>query len=91
MFSPLTLRVRPDGPTAIRAFMPENPKPVKVLDHRGDELGSASLWIQILIAKNQYAAVLVRALGRDPEGSRMAEMEKARRRRSKASAILRQG
>jgi hypothetical protein len=44
---------------------------LQVFYHGVNKLGPAALWIQIFVAKNQCAVLLVGALRRSPEGKGM--------------------
>jgi hypothetical protein len=50
---------------------------VEVFAHRGGELGSATLWVKVFVAKGETAMRLLRALEGRPEGAGVAEVEVA--------------
>jgi cytokinin riboside 5'-monophosphate phosphoribohydrolase len=70
-------------------LFPIKTEPVQVLDHRVDEVQTETHGIQIVVAQQQRPTGDARSLGRQPEGARMAEMQKARGRRREAAAVRR--
>ncbi len=85
---PLALGVRRVRPAAIRAFIPSNSQPTEVFDHRVNKLCPAALRIKVVVAENQGSFLLNCPLGRDPEATRVAEMQQTGRRRRQSSPIF---
>ena len=83
----LALIVRRMGSAKVGAFAPPEAEPVKVLDHRGHELGFAASAIQVVVAKNERASRSYRALLCKPKRARVAEVEMTRGRRGQTTAV----
>src|SRR5215469_6188429 len=85
--APLALHVRTKSSAGIGPFLPGQAEPAQILEHGVNEFGPGALKIQILVAKNKFAACGAGPLVGHPEGSRVAEMKVSGRRRSEAAAI----
>ena len=66
---------------------PAEAKPCEVLAHRIDELRSAAVAVQIIVAQQQLAAGLPGPLCRQPERARMPEVKQTCGRGREASAV----
>src|SRR5689334_5870438 len=82
-----TLIVRAERSAAIRPFLPLESKPAQVLNHRRDKFLLAAGAIEVFVAQDQNAAMPLRALLSDPKGTRMAEVQIARRRRREPASV----
>jgi hypothetical protein len=87
-FDSLALVVRGERPADVRAFVPGEAEPLKVLDECSSELGPDTGAVQIFVAEDERAASGACAFLRDPKSTCMAEVQIAGRRRGEASAIL---
>jgi hypothetical protein len=68
------LLVRAKVAADIRAFLPTKTKPAEVFEHRGDKLRAAPVAVEVFVAKDELAAVL---LGTDlggPESAGVSEV-----------------
>jgi hypothetical protein len=77
----LTLAIRGMWAAYIRSFGPLQPEPTKVFQLSLSENRARSALVQIVIAKNQCATFLLGPAMGNPEGSGVAEMQKAGGRR----------
>ncbi len=73
---PLALRIRAERSAAVCPLCPFNPQPVKIVIHRLHKFRTATLRIQIFIAKDQLAVAFAGALRRDPKRARMPQVQK---------------
>jgi hypothetical protein len=85
---PFALVVGAEFAADIRPLAPYETEPAQILQHRLEEFHFETHGIHVFIAQNQRAAMGAGAFLRGPERSRMAEMQIARRRRRKTSAIV---
>ena len=74
--------------SAIRTFLPRDSQPPHVFEHGQDEFRPAAIRIEVLVAENEGAAKLPRAVCGNEKGSCMPEVQISRRRGRKAPAIL---
>ena len=84
---PFALGVRTKGSAAIGALGPRDPKPAQVIDHGLHKVRAATLRVQIFVPENQYSVMLNGTLGGNPEGARMANVQKTRGRGREATTI----
>lgn len=84
---PLALGVRGVWATEIGSFLPLKAEPLKVLKHGGSEFGFGTVAVQVFVAKDECSAMRSRALLGNPECAGMAKVQKARGRRSEATAV----
>src|ERR1700690_4669 len=75
------------GPAAVRPFLPVNPKPAQVFEHRRNKFRAAAVRIKVFVTEYQRVARLLCPLRRNQESSSRAQGEKTRRRGRNASAI----
>ena len=64
-------------------------KPAEVIEHGLNELGPATLRVEIFVAQDQSAILLTCTLSSNPESSCVAEVQQARGGRSEAAAVRR--
>ena len=64
-----------------------NPQPAQIFNHGASKFWTRALRIQVLISQDQNPLIFDCPLRRDPEGSRMTNMQQPRRRRRQAPAI----
>jgi hypothetical protein len=82
-----TLDVRRERPANVRSLFPSQSKPMKVFDDGLPELRPASIAIQIFDSENELSIGLSSTFLCMPERDRVADMQKARRRRGDAAPI----
>lgn len=70
-------------------FLPSEAEPAKVLEHGGDEIQTEADGVEVVVAEEQRATGGAGALGGDPEGTRVPEMEVAGGRRGEPADIRR--
>lgn len=76
-----------EGAADIGAFLPIEAKPAEVFEHGNEEFWFAAGAVEVFVAKNESAGVGAGTLLGDPEGSCVAEMQVAGRRRGDSAAV----
>jgi hypothetical protein len=76
------LRVGAVRAAAIGAFRPAKAEPAQVLQHGVSKFGAATLRIEIFVAQDQRACILLSSPGSNPKGACVADVEQASWRRS---------
>ena len=83
----LTLSVRGKRAADIGAFLPCEPEPMQILEHRGGEFGFGARSVQVFVPKDENAAMSKRAFLGDPKGARVAEVQESSGRGGEPAAV----
>jgi hypothetical protein len=81
------LRIRAEGPAYIRTLLPLQTEPMQIFDHGFDKMWPRAFRVQILVAEDQRACGVKRALLCHPEGARVAKVQVSGGRRSQPAAV----
>ncbi len=84
---PFALAVRRKRSANIGAFLPGEPKPMQILDHRLGKIQPITRGIKIVAAQHERAPGVPGALRRDPKRSSVSEVQMSRRRGRESAAI----
>src|SRR6266566_535887 len=78
--TPLALNIRGKRSADIRSFIPVQPEPVQILDHRVGKFSAATIAIQIFDPQKQLATGFPCTFLRPPERHRVTDVQKTGRR-----------
>jgi len=86
-FDTLTLVIRSERTTAVRAFLPLETEPAQIFEHRGNKLRFAAIPVEVFVAQDQTAVRGQGALLGNPESASMSKVQQARGRWGEAAAV----
>ena len=66
---------------------PGEAEPAEVFEHGGDEIEAEADGVEVVVAEEEFAVGGSGALGGEPEGAGVAEVEVARGRRGEAAEV----
>jgi len=81
------LVVRRVGAAEVGAFGPREAEPAEIFDHGGDVLWAAARAVEVVVAQEERAGGEACALGGDPEGACVPEVQIPGRRRREPAAV----
>ena len=86
-FAALRLPVGLVRPTDLRSLVPVQAQPAQVLEHRCHEIETEAEGIEVVVAQKEIATGGAGALGGEPEGAGVAEVEMARGGRGETAEV----